>query len=253
MGPTQGGRRKLQPLYPKRRLFQLRGRRGDKACFGVPGVRWLMSTGPCRALDSPRPPCGGKRGPRGPGSHLGAAGSAKPQAGSEPSLGRQRGRGEEPRAFSSRGAPCFVRCSGWFPVAAAAGAAGPGVGGARPAPAGGAWREEGGAAPRNKGPERGLGSEFLPSPAPLAAPPDFLWLPGWPPLPCKRAPLVPSLRPHGRVLRTSWTMLSAGRHTSPPGLLLALDTASYPRPCTPIPRRAPGPLGPFSHTCYHLH
>ena len=77
-------------------------------------------------------------------------------------------------------------------------------------------REEGGAAPRNKGPERGLGSEFLPSPAPLAAPPDFLWLPGCPPRPCKRAPLVPSLRPHGRVLRrTSWTMLSAGRHTSP--------------------------------------
>ena len=60
-----------------------------------------MSTGPCRALDSPRPPCCGERGPRGPGSHLWAAGSAKPQAGSEPSLGWQRGRGEEPCAISS--------------------------------------------------------------------------------------------------------------------------------------------------------
>lgn len=212
-----------------------------------------MSTGPCRALDSPRPPCWGKRGPRGPGSHLGAAGSAKPQAGSEPSLGLQRGRGEEPCAVSSRGARCFVRCSGWFPVAAAAGAAGPGVGGARPGPARGAWREEGGAAPRNKGPERGFGSEFLPSPAPLVAPPDCLWLPGCPPLPCKRAPLVPSLRPHGRVLRrTSWTLLSAGQHTSPRPST-CLGHRQLPPPCTPIRRCAPGPLGPFSHTCYRLH
>lgn len=127
----------------------------------------MMSTGPCRALGSPRPPCWGERGPRGPGGHLGAAGSAKPQAGSELSLGRQRRRGEEPWAVSSRGARCFLRCSrcsGWFPVAAAAGAAGPGVGGARPAPLGGLGGKGEGQPPGTRGQRGGSARSFSPAP-----------------------------------------------------------------------------------------
>ena len=79
-----------------------------------------MCTGPWRAFDSPRRPFWGEAGAA---SGLPAQPNRR-RAQSCPWAGSADGAG------ALRGARRFVRCSGRFPVAAAAGAAGPGLGGA---------------------------------------------------------------------------------------------------------------------------
>lgn len=195
MGPTQGGQTEkvAATVLQEAPLAAERGR--GRGQFWVSGARWLMCTGPWRALDRPRAPCAGEAGP----CRLSQtqAGSELPLAGSADGPGAPRG-ALQPRCFPAAALVASFAAPGGFP-GCCGGAAGPGLGGWAPA---GAWRQ-GGTAPR-KQLERGL-ARAPPFPSSCCRSPSF------PPASALLSP-APGQASAGELSRTT---LGAGRHTCP--------------------------------------
>lgn len=194
-----------------------------------------MCTGPWRALDRPRAPCWGEAGP--PAQPNRRRAQSCPWAGSADGPGAPRG-ALQPRCFPAAALVASFAAPGgflWLPRR------GQLVLGWEAGPCWGAWRQEGGTAPRKQRPERGLGPELLPFPLlPRCRSPSF------PPASALQASPAPW---PGVCRRASRTTLGAGRHTcpapSPP------SSQPVPPPCTSNPRPATHPTHATASTSPH--